>query len=401
MFIQKTLFPNHTIPSNGVKTITNNSGKTVAEYFAGIGLVRLGLEGAGWETVFANDYATEKYSMYASNFDDAQQHYFVKNIFSLEKQQVPETFLATASFPCTDLSIAGNQKGLKGQRSSAFWGFINILKMQETDKPKLILLENVNGWLTSNDGSDFRLTVQALNELGYACDTFSLDAIRFTPQSRPRVFVIGILTSTPNQNVYKLLARSTALAPQGLKKAVEKNSDLRWHILDIPLPPSKHTSGLSEIVEVLPENDDQWWNETKVNKHLGMMNPSHLSRIQEHIDDETFYYRTMYRRVRQGQQRAEIRRDDIAGCLRTARGGSSRQMLVRAGKNKVRMRHLTPREYARLQGVPDKYRITTKVNQALTGFGDAVCVPAITWIGNNILNPLFESKLNQSTSHLQ
>ena len=105
-----------------------------------------------------------------------------------------------------------------------------------------------------------------------------------------------------------------------------------------------------------------------------------------------YSYCTMYRRVREGKQRAEIRKDGIAGCLRTARGGSSRQMLVRVGKGKIEMRLMTPREYARLQGVPDDYPIQKqKINQALTGFGDAVCVPVIAWIAENALNPIAKS----------
>src|SRR3972149_399496 len=93
-------------------------------------------------------------------------------------------------------------------------------------------------------------------------------------------------------------------------------------------------------------------------------------------------------RIRNGQQRAEVRNQDTAGCLRTARGGSAIQFLIRAGKGRIDMRRMTPREYARLQGVPDDYPILSNEIQALTGFGDAVAVPVISWIGRNILNPL-------------
>jgi DNA (cytosine-5)-methyltransferase 1 len=85
---------------------------------------------------------------------------------------------------------------------------------------------------------------------------------------------------------------------------------------------------------------------------------------------------------------AELRTDGIAGCLRTPRGGSSRQILVRAGRGECRARYMTPREYARLQGVPDGYRIDVPMNQAFFGFGDAVCVPVIQWVAEHYLNPL-------------
>ena len=83
----------------------------------------------------------------------------------------------------------------------------------------------------------------------------------------------------------------------------------------------------------------------------------------------------------------ELRDDGLAGCLRTSRGGSSRQMIVKAGKGKFFVRLLTPRECARLMGADD-YPITAPVNQALFGFGDAVCVPVIEWIAEYYLNPL-------------
>ena len=75
--------------------------------------------------------------------------------------------------------------------------------------------------------------------------------------------------------------------------------------------------------------------------------------------------------------------------MRTPRGGSGRQILFKAGKGRYYARLLTPRECARLMGADD-FRLTVPLNQALFGFGDAVCVPVISWIAKNYLNPLFE-----------
>ena len=86
---------------------------------------------------------------------------------------------------------------------------------------------------------------------------------------------------------------------------------------------------------------------------------------------------------------AELRTDGIAGCLRTPRGGSGRQILFCAGQGEFRVRLVTPRECARLMGADD-FKITVPMNQALFGFGDAVCVPVIEWIANNYLNPVLE-----------
>lgn len=362
--------------------------RTAAEYFAGIGLVRLGLERAGWNVIFANDIAAEKYEMYSSYFQDAPEHYRLGDIFELDVTSIPETVLATSSFPCIDLSLAGNQNGLAGKHSGAFWGFIRILREQGEKRPRLVMLENVSGWLTSNKGLDFRLTIQALNELGYACDVYALDAIRFSPQSRPRIFVIGVQLDKPNKDWGRLLERSPSLSTATLKNAVKVNYDLNWHFCLPAMPPPKRNSGLSLIIEEMDEQDSRWWNQAEVERHLSMMSISHRNTVDKLARQTEISYRTIYRRIRNKQQRAEVRGDDIAGCLRTARGGSSRQIVIAMGLGTIKMRHMTPREYARLQGVPDNYPIPPNNIQALTGFGDAVCVPVITWLAEQLLDPL-------------
>ncbi len=362
---------------------------TVAEYFAGIGLVRLGLEQAGWEIVFANDFDPRKQEMYESYFSDGEGHYDPRNIDHLKMSEVPVTTLATSSFPCIDLSLAGNRNGLEGEHSSAFWGFTKILEKQGNDKPPLVMLENVPGWLTSNKGNDFRITIEALNDLGYACDVYSLDALRFTPQSRLRIFVVGVQSQKPNNDINKLFGRPDSLAFTKLKKTIQENEDMVWHILDVPAPPPLRDGGLAdEVIEKMTEDDPRWWSKDQVSRHLDMMAYEHRKRVEAMRHKFEWSYRTVYRRRRNGHQRAEVRKGDIAGCLRTARGGSSRQIVIVAGYGEVGMRHMTPREYARLQGVPDDYPLPLNTIQALTGFGDAVCVDVIEWIAKNILNQI-------------
>jgi DNA (cytosine-5)-methyltransferase 1 len=365
---------------------------TVAEYFAGVGLVRMGLEPQGWQVVWANDISPKKHEMYLTFFPDSESHYIVDDIFDVPASDVPRTTLATCSFPCINLSLAGNMEGISGEHSSAFWGFVNILKAQSDSgvAPPLILVENVPGWLYSNNGNDFRITVQALNDLGYACDVFTLDARRFTPQSRLRVFLIGIMSSDLDSEVSSILSRPQSLLPKRLRLAVFENQELDWFCTPLPNPPKLKKQGLSEIVEQMSDNDNRWWSIEEVTRHLEMMDVSHRERVEHFIQEETTTYRTFYRRIRKKQQRAEVRHDDVAGCLRTAVGGSGKQFIIKAGNGEIKMRTMTPREYARLQGVPDKYPINTNEVQALTGFGDAVCVPVISWIAKYALNPLVD-----------
>ena len=94
--------------------ITMKKEKTVADFFAGIGLVTLGLNRAGWKTVYALDYDPEKEEQYSKNFEG--KHYRLKDIAEEVGENLPNVTLAHASFPCTDLSVAGARKGIyKGE----------------------------------------------------------------------------------------------------------------------------------------------------------------------------------------------------------------------------------------------------------------------------------------------
>ncbi len=95
---------------------------------------------------------------------------------------------------------------------------------------------------------------------------------------------------------------------------------------------------------------------------------------------------TAFRRIRNGKSMAEVRTDGIAGCLRTPKGGSARQILIVAEQGKVRARLLNARECARLMGAGD-FPIAVPLNQALFGFGDAVCVNVVEWIAHSYLTP--------------
>ena len=362
---------------------------TVAEYFAGIGLFRMGLEAAGWRVVYANDWSAERAQMYEGFFGES---YHVKDIFSVAAQDVPQATLATCSFPCIDLSLAGKGAGIAGQHSGAFWGFYDILKKQAENAPPLVLLENVTGWLYSNGGNDFSATAHALNELGYACDVFMLNARSFVPQSRPRLFMAGVRSDAAVDDYPYFSSRSKRLMPPRLKTLMLEHDTVRWARLDIPEPPPYKNEGFSEsIVERLPHDDPRWWSEEKVDKHLAMMPPRHLDMVKRMAGHKKVRCRTFFRRRRAAGQQAEVRADDIAGCLRTAVGGSGKQFLVAAGNATIRMRTLTAREYARLQGVPDRFPIVSNTErQSLSAFGDAVCVPVVTWLATEVLRPLAE-----------
>ena len=130
-----------------------------------------------------------------------------------------------------------------------------------------------------------------------------------------------------------------------------------------------------------------WWDAARSEYLLSQMVGRHREIAEVAIRKRRWTYGTVFRRVRNGSTAAELRMDGIAGCLRTPRGGSARQILFKAGYGRYQCRLLTGRECARLMGADD-YRIEVPANQALFGFGDAVCVPAIEWIVTHYLMPL-------------
>ena len=92
----------------------------------------------------------------------------------------------------------------------------------------------------------------------------------------------------------------------------------------------------------------------------------------------------------------EVRFDGVAGCLRTPRGGSARQIVLAAGQGRLRLRWMSPREYARLQGAGDyRWPPDTADSRVLFGFGDAVCVPAVQWIDDHVLTPYYLNATRQ------
>ncbi len=369
--------------------VQQKSDKIFADFFAGIGLMRLGLERQGWSVSFANDIDPQKYEMYKGNFWDADTHFLLEDIHNLSAEDIPTINLATASFPCNDLSLAGGYSGLNGKHSSVFWEFIRILEEMEKRKPPLVLLENVPGFLTSHKGADFKEALLALNRLGYSVDTIMLNAANFVPQSRQRLFVFGLLDDC--LKVHESIGTPHfwgEVRPKALFDFISRHPEIQWSIHDFPAPGSRKTT-LEVILEDLPENSSVWWSPERAAYLLNQMSPRHRAIADQMITKSEWSYGTVFRRMRKGRSMAELRTDGLAGCLRTPRGGSGRQILFKAGRGKYFARLLTPRECSRLMGADD-YTISVPLNQALWGFGDAVCVPVIAWIAENVLNPFIE-----------
>lgn len=371
--------------------------RSFCEFFAGIGLVRLGLERAGWHCVYANDNDSKKQEMYEAMFGPDDFH--LRDVFDSKAiaDRIPQKVkLATASFPCTDLSVAGHYAGIDGKHSSAVFGFLDCITL--LDLPEMLLLENVVGLLSSQKGADFERLCRLLAEKGYWLDAFQLDAKYFVPQSRPRVFIVGIHESAFGSCEYERSPTAFELGNRWAQKIGENTlrpkrmvdlmlcTDLPTGWFDCKISEPPVTRGkLIDFIDT--DSQQEWWDEVQVTKHYRMMSPSHKEKVDVAIEKGQPWVGTIYRRVRKGSTMAEVRFDGLAGCLRTPKGGSARQIVVAADKHGLRMRWMNAREYARLQGAAE-FPPLGKVTQELHGFGDAVCVPVIEWIGNQVLHPI-------------
>lgn len=362
------------------------------EFFAGIGLARLGLERAGFSVSWANDFEPTKYAMYENHFGSSPQHAFtLGDIGEINSSELPaNSSLAWASSPCTDLSLAGGRAGLNGSASGTFWHYIRILRDLGDQRPPVAVLENVTGLATSHGGDDLTAAIRAFNSLGYSVDVLAIDGRRFVPQSRPRLFLIAV--TDPPENSGDVVS---PLRP-GWLDWVHADPTLITHRFSLPPVPELLNAGLSNLVEDLNDDDERWWEADRVAAFVDSMSEIQRDRIALLQKQDAPTFRTAYRRTRKGVATWEVRPDDISGCLRTARGGSSKQAVVKVDAGIVRVRWMTATEYARLMGAGEYNLSSIRPNQALFGFGDAVAVPVVAWLGSNYLMPLIRSRSNHT-----
>ncbi|GAA2509839.1 DNA (cytosine-5-)-methyltransferase [Pilimelia columellifera] len=355
-----------------------------AEFFAGIGLVRAALEPLGVEVAWANDIERAKRDAYAANH--SADHFDLRDVRQVTAADLPPGIeLATSSFPCVDLSLAGNRLGLGGAQSGMFWEFARVLDELGGAAPRVVLLENVHGFATSHGGRDLAEALARLNQLGYSSDVLAIDARHFVPQSRPRMFIVGVRGDLPKGADVGVPPVSDA-RPEWVVRVHERHQRLRMHHLRLPDLPTG-PADLTSVVERLPADHPAWWGPERVTAFEASLSELQTERLAGLRYDTTPRWRTAYRRTRGGVATWELRRDAIAGCLRTTGGGSSKQALVETGRGELRIRWMTPLEYARLMGAGEYQLRAGTPNQALFGFGDAVVVDVVRWIGEHYLVP--------------
>lgn len=371
-------------------------GPTFYEFFAGGGMARAALQAHGWRCLFANDFDHKKVAAYRSNWGDAEVRH--GDVRLLTVAELPgQADLIWASFPCQDLSLAGGGAGLKGNRSGTFWPFWLLVEelIKHDRAPTTVALENVCGTLTSHEGKDFEAICCSLTNAGYLIGALVVDAALFVPQSRPRLFIIGTRGTSPMLRDLTEPAPNQSWHSRSLVAAYDRLPELiksRWVWWSLPRP-ERLPRKFSGLVETSP-NDVAWHDRDETQRLLDMMSEVNRQKIEAAKHAGRRMVGTIYRRTRREEglrvQRAEVRFDQVAGCLRTPAGGSSRQILVFVDGNLVRTRLISARETARLMGLPDSYALPARYNEAYHLTGDGVVVPVVEHLAKHILRPTVE-----------
>jgi DNA (cytosine-5)-methyltransferase 1 len=300
------------------------------------------------------------------------------------------------------LSLAGDGRGL-GEAGSEiktrsgtfwpFWGLMEGLKSQNR-APKLIVLENVFGALTSRGGQDFSAICSALADADYRFGAMVVDAKHFVPQSRQRVFFVAAATGLDISPDLTTAVPAPQWHPPALMNAcagLPARAQENWLWWNLKMPVGRNTV-FSDIIEDNPAGV-RWHAPSETKRILDLMSPVHRSKVDAAMLSDRKMVGGVYRRTRPEadgarRQRAEVRFDEISGCLRTPRGGSSRQTILVVEGQSIRSRLLSPREAARLMGLDDDYKLPSRYNDAYHVAGDGVCVPVVRHIAANLLEPI-------------
>jgi DNA (cytosine-5)-methyltransferase 1 len=347
---------------------------TCLDFFAGSGLVSAGLSNE-FSTIWANDISAKKAAVFNANNTAAVLQ--VCPIENVRGDLLPNADMSWGSFPCQDLSLAGDINGLFAPRSGLFWQWLRVMDEMPI-KPPLLVAENVVGLVSAGGGEYYVTLHNELTKRGYRVGAIMLDALHWLPQSRKRIFVIGIKNGVDVSGLTTdgpIWCHPTPV----VKVAKQVKTWIWWKLKE---PPTRNVT-LDAIIDF----DSPCDSPKEESQKLALIASNKIDEINRlaHHRRRAF---TGYKRTRNHRQVLEVRTDGVAGCLRTPCGGSSRQILLIAENGHLRTRLLTVRETARLMGAPDTYKIPGSYNDGYMAMGDAVALPVVRFLSESLLAPL-------------
>lgn len=315
------------------KTRNAPAGVKTADFFAGIGGIRIGLEDAGFDTVFSNDFDPYCKITYDLNFKVVPLT--VEDIFKIDEKKLPRFDLFAGGFPCQPFSIAGYRKGFLDKGRGDI--FFQIARILDYIKPQVIFLENVKNLKSHDGGRTYGIIEKTLKKLGYHIKSDVLNTMRYggVPQNRERIYIVGFRN----------------------KKFADK-----FHFPD----PISLKTKVSDLLE--KEVPEKYYYQ-------------HTSVIYKELKDKIVSENTVY------QWRRKYVRENKKGVCPTltanmGMGGHNVPLI----KDKKGIRKLTPTECLRLQGFPKTYRLPKGIadSRLYKQVGNSVSVPVIRRIAKEI-----------------
>lgn len=320
------------------------------DLFAGIGGIRLGFEnafGEGIETVFVSEWDKYAQKTYSENFKD--DFPIAGDITQIDAKDIPDFDICLAGFPCQAFSLAGARKGFDDDYKGMCRGtlFLDVARICEEHKPKVIFCENVKGLVIHDKGRTFKIITKTFEDLGYTVFYKVLNSKDYgVPQNRERIYIVAFRNDIHSDNF-------TFPEPTDTNKV------------------------LADIIEE---------HEVSVKYYLSTV---YLDTLRKH----------KARHAAKGNGFGYEIRDlqGIAGAIVCGGMGRERNLVIdnrltnfvpvtkiKGEVNREGIRKMTPREWARLQGFPDNYKLALADVHLYKQFGNSVTVPVITAIAKQI-----------------
>jgi len=324
------------------------------DLFAGIGGIRLGFErafGKQIKTVFVSEWDQYAQKTYKENFRDDFE--IAGDITQIDEKNIPAFDICLAGFPCQAFSLAGARKGFGDNYKGLCRGtlFLDVARICEQHKPSVIFCENVKGLVTHDKGRTFEIIKKTFSDLGYNVFSQVLNSKNFgVPQNRERIYIVAF------------------------------RNDIECTRFQFPKPLNDKTT-LSDIIEKEPVSVKYYLSTTYLNTLI-------CHKARHEAKGNGFGY--------------EIRPiDGIAGAIVCGGMGRERNLIIdrrltdftpithiKGEVNRDGIRKMTPREWARLQGFPDSFKLSLADVHLYKQFGNSVTVPVIETIAKKIMEIL-------------
>lgn len=342
----KKIISNSDIPFPAQK----NTKFTFIDLFAGIGGMRIAFQNLGGKCVFSSEIDKQAQKTYAINFGIVPDG----DITKINENEIPNHDVLVAGFPCQAFSIAGKRGGFNDTRGTLFFDVARIIKAKQ---PKAFFLENVKGLTNHKGGKTLATILNVLrNDLGYIVpEPQVINAKNFgVPQNRERIFIVGF------------------------------RSDLGIKEDDFSYPePTDTTKTIKNIMEEKPVSVKYY------------LSTTYLECLRKH--------KARNKAKGNGFGYEIIDKDSISNTIVTGGMGRERNLIIdkrlkdftpvthiKGEVNKEGIRKMTPREWARLQGFPDNFKIEVADINAYKQFGNSVAIPAIQATAKNLIKKIIE-----------